>query len=264
MPRGGAIALVAVPVLAIVVVAAMGLSSAINPLLGRPANASASARDASALGGPDSSGVLAGQERGISGAAGSSNAERDAQMPVASSAGSSQPNAQTGTGPNGELGAVAAALSPEPPPEMLPIEEPAAGTAGVAVASLAGAAAGSSSPRSRGTITIETFGYGFGEPADGFKYVADVRNIDVSGFTQAETGLMPSVRDRVMAVSTAQEWLGILRTGWIPSLKDGDKVAIGCARGHHRSVTLAVILAEDLRARGYTVNLVHRDILKTW
>ena len=116
----------------------------------------------------------------------------------------------------------------------------------------------------RGTITIETFGYSFAGPPDGCAYVADVRNIDAGSFSQDETGLMPSVRERVMAVPAAQEWLAVMRTVWMPALKAGDQVAIGCARGHHRSVTLAFIFAEDLRAQGYTVDVVHRDILKTW
>ena len=67
-----------------------------------------------------------------------------------------------------------------------------------------------------------------------------------------------------MATNAARTWLSVLRTRWMPALKDGDKVAIGCSRGHHRSVTLAVIFAEDLMAKGYTVNVVHRDIQRTW
>jgi hypothetical protein len=117
---------------------------------------------------------------------------------------------------------------------------------------------------SRGTITIATFGYSFAGPPDGCAYVADVRNIDVGGFSQDETGLMTSVRERVMAVPAAQEWLAVMRTVWMPTLKAGDEVAIGCSRGHHRSVTLAVIFAEDLRAQGYAVDVLHRDILKSW
>ena len=66
-----------------------------------------------------------------------------------------------------------------------------------------------------------------------------------------------------MATSAAQEWLGV-RDTWAPALKDGDRVAIGCSMGHHRSVTLALLFAEDLKARGYAVNLEHRDILRTW
>jgi hypothetical protein len=119
-------------------------------------------------------------------------------------------------------------------------------------------------PRTRGTITIETFGYSFGGPPKEARFVADVRNIEAGRFVQTETGLMPYVRDRVMASSAAREWLSVLRTRWMPALNDGDTVAIGCSAGHHRSVTLGVIFADDLRARGYTVYLVHRDILRPY
>ena len=134
----------------------------------------------------------------------------------------------------------------------------------VAPAAAPPATALSPNPSARGTVTIETFGYSFGGPPDGARFVADVRNVEVSGFGPTENGLMPYVRERVMATSAAQEWLSVLRTRWMPVLKDGDLVAIGCAAGHHRSVSLAVVFAEDLRAQGYTVNLVHRDILRSY
>jgi len=134
------------------------------------------------------------------------------------------------------------------------------------VASAGGSVAGVAKSQSRGTITIETFGYSFGGAPGGSKFVADVRNIPVDGFNfqQSENGLMPSVRDRVMSVPEAQTWLAVMRDRWKPALSDGDKVSIGCSRGHHRSVALGVLFADDLRAAGYTVNLVHRDIYKTW
>ena len=114
------------------------------------------------------------------------------------------------------------------------------------------------------TVTIESFGYDFGGPPAGSRLVADVRNIDAGNFTQQETGLMPSVRARVMATSAARTWLAKMDTSWAPALKNHDLIAIGCARGHHRSVTLAVIFASQLRARGFTVDVINRDIHKTW
>ena len=117
---------------------------------------------------------------------------------------------------------------------------------------------------SKGTVTVETFGYSFAGPPSGSKLVADVRNIQAGDFKQSETGLMESVRARVMAVQAAKTWLNTMETQWTPQLKSGDKVAIGCARGHHRSVTLAYLYTQYLRQHGWTVNLVHRDISKTW
>lgn len=121
-----------------------------------------------------------------------------------------------------------------------------------------------SAKKSRGTITIETFGYSFAGPPKGCKYVADVRNIQAGNFSQNETGLMASVRKRVMAAPAAKVWLQTMETTWTPTLKKGDKVAIGCARGHHRSVTLAVLYGKYLKAHGWKVKFIHRDIKKTW
>ena len=134
-----------------------------------------------------------------------------------------------------------------------------AGGAGAALA-----AASVAAHRGHGTITVETFGYDFGPAPAGSKFVADVRNIDAGDFAQSENGLMASVRARVMATSAAQMWLSVMETQWEPALKNGDKIAIGCARGHHRSVTLGFLLAAHLRAQGYTVNFVNRDIARTW
>lgn len=116
------------------------------------------------------------------------------------------------------------------------------------------------------SIIIITFGYSFGPPPAGMKYVADVRNINVSkfNFKPSQTGLQQSVRDKVMSVQAAKDRLAYFRAKWEPNLINGDKVAIGCSRGHHRSVTMAYYLAQDMKNKGYTVNLIHRDINKTW
>jgi UPF0042 nucleotide-binding protein len=37
-------------------------------------------------------------------------------------------------------------------------------------------------------------------------------------------------------------------------------IGFGCTGGRHRSVTVALLVAERLRERGYEVNVKHRDI----
>ncbi len=58
---------------------------------------------------------------------------------------------------------------------------------------------------------------------------------------------------------------GLLETV-IPSYIKIDKnhltVAFGCTGGHHRSVTMAYLLAEIFRDAGYAVSLEHRDLKK--
>lgn len=155
-------------------------------------------------------------------------------------------------------------VTPGDPSGGQPTAAAAQGAASAAAAAAAAATAGSSGGGSKGTVTIITFGYDFGSPPSDCKFVADVRDIDAGSFSQSETGLMPSVIARVMATGAAQAWFNVFQTEWIPAMKSGDTVAIGCAKGHHRSVALGVLLANELTARGYTVNLVHRDILKGW
>ena len=150
------------------------------------------------------------------------------------------------------------AVAPAPAPAT------AAPSHQAAVVTASSAAAVPSKPNSKGTITVETFGYDFGDPPSGATYLADVRNIEAGTFLQSENGLMPSVIERVMATPAAQMWLITYQTEWLPNLKSGDLIAIGCSRGHHRSVALGVIISKDLQQRGYTVNLVNRDISKTW
>lgn len=119
-------------------------------------------------------------------------------------------------------------------------------------------------PVAKGTITIVTFGYKFGRAPKGCRFLADVRNINAGTFSPRQNGLMASVRNRVMRTAAAKRWHRLFLTKWLPKLKAGDKVAIGCSRGHHRSVALAYVFAQDLRASGYTVKLVNRDIKKKY
>jgi hypothetical protein len=239
------------PLAGLLALAVLGLGSAVglaNPLSKKSAHVAV---------------ALPARGAGLAGAIAPLSELRSARLVVANPQGSTEPSADASALPEGTsaieaASSVAQAIAPNPSPVINPLVKPAVSVAAVA------AAVGPMSLRTRGAITIETFGYSFGPAPGGCAFVADVRNIDAGKFAQTETGLMPSVRERVMATSAAQEWLSVFRTQWAPALKDGDKVAIGCARGHHRSVTLGVLFAEDLRAQGYTVNVVHRDILKTW
>ena len=113
-----------------------------------------------------------------------------------------------------------------------------------------------------GHITIMTFGYSYGGPGSGFKHVANVQNVRAArSGTPENDGRSGKVHDEVMANSAAKAWLEKMKK-W--SLEDGDKVAIGCSRGHHRSVAIAVEYASWLRSQGYSVTLQNRDISKAY
>lgn len=117
------------------------------------------------------------------------------------------------------------------------------------------------------TITLTTFGHDYGVPA-GQKYVRDVRNVTgKDSWTHHNTGYEAAVSSYVLGQSKARDHLAVMTNTWIPNLVDGDKIAIGCSKGHHRSVSIAVgtspagvSLKYVLEARGFTVNVVNRDM----
>lgn len=112
------------------------------------------------------------------------------------------------------------------------------------------------------TVTIMTFGYSYGGPGEGFAHVADVRNVAAArGATPDNNGNDPEIKQSIMANSKAKAWLEKMKK-W--SLKDGDKVAIGCSRGHHRSVAIANAYASWLRSQGWTVKMQNRDMTKQY
>ena len=111
-------------------------------------------------------------------------------------------------------------------------------------------------------ITILTFGYDHGAPLSKYKYIADVRNVSADGINVRMTGKDKSVSDTILAKPAAKTWLSKMKNEWTPNLKDGDKVAIGCSHGIHRSVAIAYAYAEFLRAKGWTVTVSNRDINK--
>jgi UPF0042 nucleotide-binding protein len=81
------------------------------------------------------------------------------------------------------------------------------------------------------------------------------------------TGTDPAVRDYIFTQPGAAEFLDaaaeLLRryeTGYLSEGKQYATVAIGCTGGRHRSVAIAIELAQRLRADGVEVSLTHRDI----
>ncbi|MDR1392524.1 MAG: RNase adapter RapZ [Bifidobacteriaceae bacterium] len=119
------------------------------------------------------------------------------------------------------------------------------------------------------TVTVSSFGYKYGQPADASEIV-DVRFLANPYWVDELrhlTGLDPAVRDYVMASGQAQLFLKNYVAGLMIAL-DGFKeqrkhhlsVAIGCTGGKHRSVAMAEALTALLRDEGVRARASHRDV----
>jgi RNase adapter protein RapZ len=118
-------------------------------------------------------------------------------------------------------------------------------------------------------ITLVTFGYKFGIPYD-LDLLFDLRFLPNPHFVpglRPLTGEDARIREFIMAGPDASEFLARL-LGFLDYLlpryrREGKSyltVGFGCTGGRHRSVALALLIAEQLREKGYDVNVKHRDI----
>jgi RNase adapter protein RapZ len=118
-------------------------------------------------------------------------------------------------------------------------------------------------------ITLVTFGYKFGIPYD-LDLLFDLRFLPNPHFVpglRPLTGEDARIREYIMAGTDASEFLARL-LGFLDYLlpryrREGKSyltVGFGCTGGRHRSVALALLIAEQLREKGYDVNVKHRDI----
>lgn len=119
------------------------------------------------------------------------------------------------------------------------------------------------------SINVMSFGFKYGIPLDA-DLVFDVRcfaNPFYVDELKDKTGNDQEVRDYVMNTKTAKKFVDklismvkFLLPLYIEEGKTSLTIAIGCTGGKHRSVTMANVLSEELQ--GYSVNLIHRDILR--
>lgn len=120
------------------------------------------------------------------------------------------------------------------------------------------------------TLTVESFGFKYGLPADA-DLVADCRFLP-NPFWIPElkqlNGLDPAVRDYVLSQEGAAEFvsayaaaLGPVFAGFQRENKRQATIAIGCTGGKHRSVAVAEELVSLLRGLpGVVVSIKHRDL----
>ena len=116
---------------------------------------------------------------------------------------------------------------------------------------------------------VQSFGYKYGMPAEA-DFIFDARFIPnpfyIEGMREL-TGKDEKVRDFVLghadAVFFIEEILMLierLKPSYIREGKPSVNVAFGCTGGQHRSVAMAIELAEKLSADGENVTLRHREI----
>ncbi len=119
------------------------------------------------------------------------------------------------------------------------------------------------------TVLLVSFGYKFGVPTDA-DMVLDVRFLANPFFVDAlrsKDGCDPAVADFVLEPAEARDFVRLTEALLEYTLplyrRDGRSyftVAFGCTGGRHRSVALAERLRQVLAARGYNIQVQHRDM----
>ncbi|HKM29101.1 MAG TPA: RNase adapter RapZ [Anaerovoracaceae bacterium] len=118
-------------------------------------------------------------------------------------------------------------------------------------------------------INITSFGYKYGIPLES-DLVFDVRFIPNPYYVTSLkklTGKNKKVSQYVLKAEVAQEFLQDLQTmvsKLIPHYTREGKyhlnIAVGCTGGQHRSVAMAIEMAERFKALGFRVTLEHREL----
>ena len=118
-------------------------------------------------------------------------------------------------------------------------------------------------------VEMSSFGFKRGLPRQA-DLVYDVRFLPNPFYIKGlghHTGLDADVRDFVLKnpitmefVSKMEELLAFLLPHYQEEGKRRLSIAVGCTGGAHRSVAIAERLGEFLRAKGYQVNVNHRDL----
>lgn len=121
-------------------------------------------------------------------------------------------------------------------------------------------------------VTVVTFGYKFGAPYD-LDLLFDLRFLPNPHFVpelKPLTGEDALVRAYVVEKPASREFLDRLMDflGYLlPRYRSEGKsyltIGFGCTGGRHRSVSVALVAAEQLRSMGHEVNVKHRDIMRT-
>lgn len=120
------------------------------------------------------------------------------------------------------------------------------------------------------TVNVMSFGFKYGIPLDA-DLVFDVRCFQNPFYIDElkdKTGNDKEVRDYVMSTQSAvdfmkklEDMIQFLIPLYIEEGKNNLTISIGCTGGKHRSVTMTNMLADAIK--DYSVNVIHRDILRS-
>lgn len=108
-------------------------------------------------------------------------------------------------------------------------------------------------------ITILTFGFKHGQPTccDFPIDCRDLRNPHRDLMLRPLNGKDIRVQDYVKADPDFDRLMDHARGA---AMSGPQTLAIGCTGGRHRSVAVAELLAAELRAKGFPVEITHRDL----
>lgn len=113
----------------------------------------------------------------------------------------------------------------------------------------------------KGRVEITTFGHDLGKPVGEFDLVVDVRKL----MNPAAAAWRQVLTPEMMQVMLKSKWFGPLMKNAQETIsrllteKPVVKVAVGCNRGQHRSVSFAYYLMEWLKWQGIESSVGHRD-----
>lgn len=120
-------------------------------------------------------------------------------------------------------------------------------------------------------INVLSFGFKFGMPLDA-DLVLDVRFLPNPFYIESmrhKSGAVPEVAEYIAKWPVTQEFIthldnmiDFLVPQYVKEGKSQLVIAIGCTGGMHRSVFIAKHIYDRLAAKGYSVKLEHRDLMK--
>ncbi|MGJ9713436.1 RNase adapter RapZ [Actinotignum sp. GS-2025d] len=118
-------------------------------------------------------------------------------------------------------------------------------------------------------VTVMSFGFKYGLPLDADN-VADVRFLpnpywisELRHLSGHDEPVAHFVLEQDGAEAFVREYSHLIHTilaGYARELKPFTTIAIGCTGGKHRSVAIAEVVSEALRAAGHSVRTIHRDL----